>query len=831
MIKLVIPEKLKRKDFRFIKVAPRAKNPVEKNWPEKNYQFDDKELNDWISQGGNVGIVGGYGNLVILDFDDKDYLDEKRKILPPTFTVRTGRGGEHWYYFTDIPKAWKISKKDKNEDTDAKTLVDIQGNAKQVLTPPSLHPNGNPYTVCKNIDIVNIRLESLQFVFSDCINPKDRSKRDFQPDDTTNKIETSITINELMQEYGYDVSRNPTMCKLGHDSKGGHCFSWNNNTNEWYCFHCDKGGGTFKFIMEHDNITFTESKKKLAKKIGIEIKTKQKIIKTISSKNGDITFVTDDYFDEKTTKFVPDRFAIDLLSKLHFASISGSNEILYYKEGIYCRNGEEYIKDLVRLVFGSSVTTLDLKEILDHVRARTRIDENEFDRQIELVILQNGVYNIENGSFMEHNPKHYARKKISINYKPEQQCPLFNKFISEILNPDDIPVVQEMFGYCLYKSHKFHTAFMLYAAGQNGKSTLLNLLTTFLGDENTASIPLQHLVENNFARAQLKGKLANIFTDLPKRKIEDSAIFKAITGNDKIEAEKKGIQEWIKLHNYSKQIFSANELPKIEETNYAFWRRWIIIQFPHTFDAKTQDTNLPEKLSTPGELGGILNWSINGLKRLLENNAFTKSKSAEEISNLWIRETDPVMAFIKDRLEPDSTFLIDINKEIIYGEYRDYCNLNGYEIGSEQVFFKFLKRKVPWRYNEHRRNSYKAFFRGLKIKEYNIIGSNDSRVLQLHSPMEIYSVRTRTHARIGQRVSTTLEPCEPLTDLETDLDEYILNFLKIIKKELGTIELENIYAFIIIENKLNKTQIDLWLEKALKEGTIYERKAGVYELL
>ncbi len=111
---------------------------------------------------------------------------------------------------------------------------------------------------------------------------------------------------------------------------------------------------------------------------------------------------------------------------------------------------------------------------------------------------------------------------------------------------------------------------MLFGSGKNGKSTLLNLLISFLGEGNTSNVSLQELCYGKFSRIRLFGKQANIHDDLPNTKLSQTGNFKMLTGESKTEGEMKFRQDTIRFNNYAKLIFSCNELPKTEDTTYAF---------------------------------------------------------------------------------------------------------------------------------------------------------------------------------------------------------------------------------------------------------------------
>ena len=88
---------LQNKEFRFVRLN--GKVPSDKDWTNtRNYPFDAKEISEWQ---GNIGIVCGYGNLIIIDLEKKEYYEEMKYLLPSTYTIETGNGGVHLYYFCE----------------------------------------------------------------------------------------------------------------------------------------------------------------------------------------------------------------------------------------------------------------------------------------------------------------------------------------------------------------------------------------------------------------------------------------------------------------------------------------------------------------------------------------------------------------------------------------------------------------------------------------------------------------------------------------------------------------------------------------------------------
>ena len=110
-----------------------GKQPIGSTTDGPFYKADDPELVRHIENGGNVGFPLS-GSIIVFDVDHNRFgelLDEK---LPPTFTVRTGSGGEHRYYHAPD---WT---EDRQLNIDGTDYGSIRSDGWQVVIPPSVHP-------------------------------------------------------------------------------------------------------------------------------------------------------------------------------------------------------------------------------------------------------------------------------------------------------------------------------------------------------------------------------------------------------------------------------------------------------------------------------------------------------------------------------------------------------------------------------------------------------------------------------------------------------------------------------------------------------------------
>ncbi len=355
-----------------------------------------------------------------------------------------------------------------------------------------------------------------------------------------------------------------------------------------------------------------------------------------------------------------------------FAFIHEFEKLFVRKDNAYVMGGEKVVKSEVERIWGDSATNHDVAEILGHIERSVITSKSVFNENLDEIPLKNGVFNGKTGKFREYTPEDKWLIKINATHNPTATCPKIEKFLFEILREEDVPLFFEVAGFCLYRKYSPQKAIMFLGVGANGKSTAISLLQAFLGKENVSAISLHDLTTNRFAKFQLHNKLAVLYADLTSNALRNTGIFKILTGGDMISADKK-FGDYLSFENYAKLIYSANVLPKPgEDDSDAFFRRWVLIDFPNVFEGAKCNANLLSELMTDEELSGFLNKAIEGLKRVLSSNGFSRLQTTQAIRDDYIKRSDPVRHFAIERLEFDAEGII--TKEEIYNLFVRFCN-------------------------------------------------------------------------------------------------------------------------------------------------------------
>ncbi len=302
-----------------------------------------------------------------------------------------------------------------------------------------------------------------------------------------------------------------------------------------------------------------------------------------------------------------------------------------------------------------------------------------------IINVKNGLYNILDDSFKPHTPKYYSTVQIKAAYDPNAKCPLFLKFLNGILQAEEVYLVQEILGYLLIPINKAQKSFVFVGAPNAGKSTLLSVAQdVLLGSSNVSNIPWQSIGER-FKTAELFGKLANIFADLPSKAIDDNGLFKSITGEDYITGERKGKNPFF-FKPYARLLFSCNDIPRnYGDRSDGFYRKLIIIRFDKSVPVPKRDANLREKLAA--ECDGILMWAIEGLKRLISNGyVFSETDRTRAELQRYKIDSNSTLSFVDECCEIKSGG--EISRDELFTRYKEYCNNTGLKPVSQASFNK-----------------------------------------------------------------------------------------------------------------------------------------------
>lgn len=394
----------------------------------------------------------------------------------------------------------------------------------------------------------------------------------------------------------------------------------------------------------------------------------------------DEAFMKESFFQK--SKFLHDKFAMFLIQEHHIIRIV---DVLHvYKDGVYSDRQADIERAMIKHL--PMLTKTQRAEVLAYLQLKAPMKKLANEKY---VALNNGILNIDDWQLQDFDPAIIIKNKIPINYREGAYYEVTDNALNKLaVNDKELRTIfEEIFGYILLRRNEIGKAFILTGDGKNGKSTFLKMIRAFVGQENTSSLDLKE-IGKQFKTAELFGKLMNIGDDISSEYIKDNSEFKKVTTGEYINVERKG-KDPFDFQNYAKLIFSANKMPRINDTSSGLTRRLMIIPFNATFSPEDDDYDpfIQDKLISDESMEYMLILAINGLKRLLHSKSFSYSKQIEIELTQYEELNNPIIAFLKE--EPK---LINESTLDVFMQYQSWAMDNGFKAVGKTHFSREVCR-------------------------------------------------------------------------------------------------------------------------------------------
>lgn len=397
--------------------------------------------------------------------------------------------------------------------------------------------------------------------------------------------------------------------------------------------------------------------------------------------------------------FLFDKFANYMKNTAHVVKIN--NQLHIYKDGIYENGYKEIETEMIQHI--PNLKKAQRREVIDYMEL---ITESKQMSEANLIAFENGVYDIATDELKPFSSDIVITNKIPWNYNPEAYSELADVTLNKLSCGDAAirALLEECIGYCFYRRNELGKAFILTGDKSNGKSTFLDCIKTILGEQNISALDLKELGDR-FSTSMMFGKLANIGDDIGDDFLQGSqvSIFKKIVTGNRIKAERKG-QDPFEFNPFIKLLFSANDIPRMKDKTGAVLRRLVIIPFNATFSKNDPhfDPFIKYKLIQQDSIEYLIRLGVEGLKRIIINDEFTKSEKVQGQLDEYEEENNPIIAFIADTgvemIENEPT-------ADVYKRYQVFCADNSMQPMSNIVFSKQINKRLGFKVIQRKVNN------------------------------------------------------------------------------------------------------------------------------
>ena len=338
----------------------------------------------------------------------------------------------------------------------------------------------------------------------------------------------------------------------------------------------------------------------------------------------------------------------------------------------------------------------------------------------EIMPCKNGLLHLPTESLLPLSPHFFGLNALPFEYNPDAERPeQWLHFLHEDLwpgDPESVSTLQELFGLMLVPDTTQQKIFLLVGPKRGGKGTIARILTALLGRDNVAGPTLASLGQN-FGLSPLIGKQAAIISDARLGSRADQAVITerllSISGEDCLTVDRKYRDPWTGTFAV-RFLVLTNELPRISDSSGALASRFVVLVLNNSFYGR-EDPGLTGKLMS--ELSGILNWSIEGWRRLRQRGYFVQPGSSQEAIEELEELGSPMGSFVKQKCEVGPDYEVSVDGLFLH--WQNWCmDQNRTHPGTKATFGRDLRSAVPGLRKERPRHDGERsqMYRGIRLR-------------------------------------------------------------------------------------------------------------------
>ena len=266
--------------------------------------------------------------------------------------------------------------------------------------------------------------------------------------------------------------------------------------------------------------------------------------------------------------------------------------------------------------------------------------------------------------------------------------PFIDRFLRTLLKDDaHIGAWNDWCSYCLSPGNWHKRILLIVSPKDSGKTTLLLLLRTLLGEANCQSVSARDMT-NGFFHARMRTCLANISEEDTGYGKDFEALVKAVSGgspigfNIKYGAVGSYVPAW-------KPILAGNDAPTLIDDSGAYADRLLTL--------RTQPIPAAQQIKKPeswwiarfsDELPAYLRRLLDLMPRIEADGLRSPGQSANDVYRLRL-ESSPILQWLTDETSFEGG--ARHTKDEVYANYKRWAAANGCKVLAKSVFFRKLR--------------------------------------------------------------------------------------------------------------------------------------------
>jgi P4 family phage/plasmid primase-like protien len=288
-------------------------------------------------------------------------------------------------------------------------------------------------------------------------------------------------------------------------------------------------------------------------------------------------------------------------------------------------------------------------------------------------------------TFKHHDPKHRLTSQIACSFDPKAKCPAFRKALDTVFCRSDNPkeIMRhwlEVMGTLIQPSRPSAMWVLMKGPGGNGKSFLMDIVSSLMGPESCVSGSIAEIADNAGAHftASLVGKLMFLDDDLKAGTLLPDDWMKKLSEPKLLTANPKHTKTF-QFTSRAVMVALANNWPHTVDIGHGMQRRAQIFEMDYVIPEEMKDLGLLDRILAH-ELPGVLNLLVQGWLRVVKRGGrFNIPDECKQAHARWISNGNATARFVTECIirEADAYNMPVIR---VYERYRAWASDAGENI-------------------------------------------------------------------------------------------------------------------------------------------------------
>ena len=323
----------------------------------------------------------------------------------------------------------------------------------------------------------------------------------------------------------------------------------------------------------------------------------------------------------------------------------------------------------------------------------------------------NGVFDMRTGELREGRRDDLMTKQSPFKYVKGARSAMFDKMLDWAYgeSPEKQAMIDYLLswlGYAATGSNAEQKVLILHGWGQNGKSSLLSVVHSVLGEYATKTLKEVFVQagkngsgKNSDEVAELQGRRFGYFSELAENDFLDEGRIKSLTGDSTV----KAMQKYGKPFDFRMQctlFVDTNYKPRIRGTDFGIIRRVKLLPFARTIPDEARDPQWAEKL-IEREGDALLSMLLDEAhKYYLTRSLAPEPEQVKTETKIFLKENDTIGTFLDDCCVTETTdekkrqkYDIKDGADRLYQAFRAWCTNNGCCATQSKLFYMKLKER------------------------------------------------------------------------------------------------------------------------------------------